>query len=280
MENSIANRQKWTALLCPVCVKPLFPAASSAEEKCRSVGCESGHSFDLSKEGYLNLLLGSGGTHGDDKEMIRARHRFLSGGTYEPLREKICAALDTAKPGVLLDAGCGEGYYTAEAAKHAKNTVGIDLSKEALRLAAKRPESENIAYACASVYKLPLPDRSVDTVLSVFSPFAAGEFLRVLSENGNAVYVYPGRKHLWELKELLYQTPYENEPQEDPPAGFSLIDTFAVDYRAELDQSRIADLFTMTPYFYRTPKEGREKLLALEKLPLTVSFGIMLLRKN
>lgn len=258
-------------LRCPLCRAPLI-----REDK--RYFCPAGHSYDRSKEGQVHLLPGKGSAHGDDKEMIRARHRFLESGAYAPLRDALASLLREQNPATLLDAGCGEGFYTAAAAEIAARTVGIDLSGEALRLAAKRrlPRSE---WAVASVYDLPLPDGSFDAILSVFSPFAGDEFKRLLAPDGIVYDVIPAERHLWELKSLLYENPYENAPEEGAPDGFTLLSSTPVEFGMALSHDLLADLFTMTPYYYRTPAAGRARLEQTESLTVTASFRILRLQK-
>jgi 23S rRNA (guanine745-N1)-methyltransferase len=187
--------------------------------------------------------------------------------------------------GVLFDSGCGEGYYTAgvkralDAAGKAPQVSGIDISKFSLRWAAKRERS--IAFAVASAYHLPIPDRSVDFLINCFSPLALSEFQRVIRPGGCFLYVVPGPKHLWELKEAVYDTPYENQEQTIPYEGFEYIRVQRVDGRITLpDRQTIQDLFGMTPYLWKTPKEGIERLNRLERLEVQISFDLHLFRKT
>ncbi|MBO5789970.1 MAG: methyltransferase domain-containing protein, partial [Clostridia bacterium] len=149
---------------CPVCGAPLLK-----EE--RRYACKEGHSFDLSAKRYVNLLVGAdGAVHGDNKEMILARHRFLSGGWYGALLEKIKELCLSVFPsvGVWLDCGCGEGYYTAgicEALANAQKSahcIGVDISKDAVILAGKSEFAKKgaLELAVASVYHLPIRDES------------------------------------------------------------------------------------------------------------------------
>ena len=97
---------------CPVCGKEL-----KFDE--RSYKCKSGHCFDRSKSGYVNLLT-SDKMHsklpGDNKLMVRARRSFLQKGYYSYLAESLSSIICRhAENGIsLIDAGCGEGYYTEE----------------------------------------------------------------------------------------------------------------------------------------------------------------------
>lgn len=266
---------------CPLCGGAL----------CREEGryiCPSGHSFDLAREGYVNLLPPNrqhSKAPGDDKEMAAARTRFLEGGWYSPLRDALCSLVEQYAPSApsLLDAGCGEGWYTqalaqAAAAKGGR-TAGVDLSKPAIKKAARRCPGAEIAVA--SVYHLPLADASVDVLTDCFSPLAAEEFYRVLNPGGIFLYVVPGPRHLWELKELLYDTPYENEEKREEYPGFRYAEILPVECGFTLpDPTAIGDLFRMTPYFWKTPKSGAQRLSVMETLTVTAQFRIHILERQ
>lgn len=259
---------------CPVC-----KGALEIEEK--SYKCENGHCFDISKEGYVNLILSnkSGDVSGDDKEMVRARTEFLDKGFYSPLREKMSHLLSELCPEkpVILDAGCGEGYYTSEYSLLSDNVFGIDISKSAVKHASKR--CKNAHFAIGSVYHLPVLDNCCDAVINCFSPNAPDEFLRVLKSDGYLLYVVPAKRHLWELKSLLYDNPYENEEKTEDYEGFELISVEKVTTKFTLESNKeILNLFHMTPYTWNTPKECRERLMSFDRLDVTADFRIHIFR--
>ena len=263
---------------CPICAAPL-------ERGERAYACPNGHAYDKAREGYVNLLPANkkhSKAPGDDKGMAEARRRFLSGGYYGHLLAALCAlGAEYAPPGeAVLDSGCGEGYYTAGLweALGRPPLAGIDLSKPSVRLAARRvPEGE---FAVASVYHLPVADQAVDLLIDCFSPLALEEFARVLKPGGWFLYVVPGARHLWELKQVLYDRPYPNEEKQTPYPGFAYRAIREVDFTAHLpDPQTIQDLFQMTPYFWKTPKEGAARLAALPSLDTTVSFRVHVFQK-
>ena len=140
----------------------------------KEYACAAGHRFDRAKQGYVNLLQSqrsSARNHGDDREMIAARRDFLELGFYVPLRDllKEKVYFYTAKNGTIIDAGCGEGWYTEPLCKDF-SVVGFDISKEALKWAAKRKYFTHLAVA--SCYHLPLFDGSADGAINFFSPLA------------------------------------------------------------------------------------------------------------
>lgn len=263
---------------CPICAAPL-------ERGERAYACPNGHAYDKAREGYVHLLPANkkhSKAPGDDKGMAEARRRFLSGGYYGHLLAALCAlGAEYAPPGeAVLDSGCGEGYYTAGLweALGRPPLAGIDLSKPSVRLAARRvPEGE---FAVASVYHLPVADQAVDLLIDCFSPLALEEFARVLKPGGWFLYVVPGARHLWELKQVLYDRPYPNEEKQTPYPGFAYRAIREVDFTAHLpDPQTIQDLFQMTPYFWKTPKEGAARLAALPSLDTTVSFRVHVFQK-
>ncbi len=266
---------------CPVCGRPLV-----REEK-RYV-CENSHSFDLAAAGYTHLLLANqmhSKAPGDDKGMAAARSRFLSGNYYQPLRqelERLAVELTGDSPRVL-DSGCGEGFYTAgvyqalKAAGKEPHMAGIDISKFSLRRAAKR--EREVEFAVASAYRLPVADGSMDLLINCFSPLGLEEFRRVLKPGGYFLYVVPAAEHLWELKEVLYERPYPNEEKETPYEGFSYVDICRVREWIHLRNAQdIQDLFHMTPYYWKTPKEGAERLKQLETMDVRIAFDIHVFR--
>ena len=268
---------------CPICQASLL-------RDDRVYRCENRHSFDISKEGYTHLLPPNqkhSAAPGDDKGMAAARRDFLSKGYYAPLLNALCEQIliRCGESPVLLDTGCGEGYYTAgiyqalTSAGKSPRMAGIDISKFILRYAAKREKA--IEWAVASSYHLPVPDESVDLLLNCFSPLALEEFLRVLKPGGAFLYVVPAAEHLWELKEVLYEHPYPNEEKETPYEGFAYETIVPVDASITLQsQADIHALFQMTPYYWKTPKEGAERLAKLDTLTTRISFRIHVFRKQ
>lgn len=268
---------------CPLC-------GAGLDREARRYRCPQGHAFDRAKEGYVHLLPANrmhSKDPGDDKAMAAARNRFLSAGHYAPLRAalvELALAYAPDRP-VFLDAGCGEGYYTAglfaalSAAGKAPQMAGVDLSKHSLRWAAKR--GEGVEFAVASVYRLPFPDGIAHLLLDCFSPLCVEEFRRVLKPGGVFFYVVPGREHLWQLKQVLYETPYPNQEKLTPYEGFSYQQVRKVETQVTLSsREAIQDLFQMTPYFWKTPKEGVQRLGQLDSLTVTLSFHIHVFRRE
>ncbi len=258
--------------VCPVCGKAL-------QQNGRALQCESGHSFDLAREGYVNLLTGSrksGDAIGDSRGMARARRAFLEQGRFRPLADALAEeikALGKEKPRVL-DICCGEGYYSEQLQRALPcRLLGFDLSKEMVRLAAKR--GLDALFFVANLSAIPLPDGCVDAALPRFAPFHEASFARVLAPDGALFSVVPGRRHLFELKEAVYDTPYENDERLPQTTALTLQGTRKVTAQIRLETpDEIRALFEMTPYAHRTSKEGIARLHRLETLDTTIDFVI------
>ena len=262
-------------LLCPVC-------KSELNRNIRSFSCEKGHCFDIAKENYVNLLTGSksGDLTGDNKDMARSRKAFLDKGYFSSLADALCKEISDIHPTTVLDICCGEGYY-AEAVKSNCDTevYGFDLSKEMIRLAAKRRCGAE--FFVANMANIPIADGSIDCAIHLFAPFCEKEFLRVIKEGGYLISVCPGAKHLWEMKATLYEKPYENEEVSPTLPGFSLCRAFNASQYITLESTQdIEALFKMTPYYYHTSENDKAKLLSLGTLTTRVDFYIRIYRKD
>lgn len=258
--------------ICPVCKNELNKTG-------KSLICSNGHCFDMAKSGYVNLLLKStGGNHGDNKLMVSARHDFLDKGYYEPLREaivKMCREF-TDTGDIIVDCGCGEGYYTSKIAEVLpdRTVCGFDISKDALAVAAKR--NKTVEYAVASSFDIPLPDSCADMITEIFSPHSEKEFLRILKPDGRMLMVIPLENHLLELKQAVYDKAYKNEPSSFEIEGFKLLKSERVEYTADIACTEdIKNLFAMTPYYYKTGEKEQARLNTLQRLNVTLSFAVL-----
>ena len=268
---------------CPVCRAPLWDMGQNLK-------CPKGHSFDKNKKGYVNLALSAASgkkRHGDDKTMVISRREFLEKGYYGPLRDEICRqAANVQKDRIgLLDAGCGEGWYTSGVKTHLESTgktvdaLGIDISKDALIEAHKRDSSLLLAVAGAN--RLPVPDGECDVLLSIFAPLFPDECSRVLSDEGVLIRAVPLREHLFGLKKAVYDEPYYNPDMDATLEGLQLISQTVVRYTLKLENNAdILSLFKMTRYYYKTGRDDQAKLENLHYLETELAFGVWVYRKE
>ena len=253
-------------LRCPVCGRAF-------SENGGALRCEAGHSFDLAKEGYVNLLTGSkpADAMGDNKQAARYRRDFLNKDYYALLRDALAGRF-AGRAGTLLDLCCGEGYYTAALGQNpALQVYGFDLAREMVRLAAKR--NAGLTLFVANLARIPVRDGAFDWATLLFAPFGEAELCRVLRPGGRLTLVVPGRRHLYGLKQAVYEHPYENDEALPPAERLRLLGTEKLCGRITL-QSRedIQAVFRMTPYYYRTSPADRQKLEALDRLETEIEF--------
>jgi 23S rRNA (guanine745-N1)-methyltransferase len=219
--------------------------------------------------------------------MVAARRAFLASGHYKPLAERVAhlVAEHTAKGEPILDAGCGEGYYTDIIERSMKSRDGessvfaFDISKNAVREMRRKNPSVNAVVAGS--YHMPIATASVASVVNTFSPLAREEVWRVLRDGGIFVMAIPEEMHLYELKAAIYDTPYRNTVDDPALEGFELLSSERITYVMHLDdRETVASLFGMTPYAYRTGSKGRERVAALERLDCTADFRIFVYKKK
>lgn len=272
---------------CPIC-----RAAVAVDEGGHSLCCAGGkksHCFDFAAGGYVNLISGRA-SGGDSREAVRARTAFLEGDHYAPIADAVINVLrelgGLTADATVIDAGCGDGYYLNRLLEQIGcRGLGFDLSKFAVDHAAKtarrRGLGEQSFYAVSSVFELPLADGCADAVINLFAPCVEREYARVLKPGGLLVVVGAGEDHLYELKQAVYDEVYRNDPRADLPTAMPLVTQRKVDFTVSLErQADIESLFSMTPYYYRTPAQGFERLRALTSLTTRAQVDIFVYRRS
>lgn len=271
-----------TPFLCPLCQTKL-------QRSNNTQICANNHHFDIAKEGYLNLLPvnAKNSKHpGDNKEMISARRAFLNSDGYLPLAEKVSelvsAYLADFDQAQILDLGCGEGYYTAHlAAKLPKQFVvnGLDISKVAVRYAAKR--YKNINFCVASAYDVPLADNSLDALIRIYAPSLESELQRLIKPAGYLITVTPAPRHLFQLREKIYQQVTEHAEDNSAPGGFNKIEQINLNYRLNIDNPQaVQDLINMTPFAWKFNQQKMLDLLAEKTWEIECDFNIEVYQKE
>ncbi len=198
---------KKSLFACPVCGNSLMINGKSYK-------CIDNHSFDAAKSGYVNLLTSdrmNAKNPGDNKLMVKSRSDFLNKGYYGHLLEKLCESVYEviSENDVILDAGCGEGYYTSGIYNYLcdrKVTVcsgGIDISNMQLIRRLKDVMILSMLWEVFFIFRFGFIMH--DILMNVFAPFCCNEFVRVINDGGYMIMVIPGRKHLWELKSIVYE---------------------------------------------------------------------------
>ena len=268
---------------CPVCGCGMSVTEDGKSAKCSGDNLKGKkHSYDFSADGYLSF----GATGGDSKEAVAARSLFLRHTqNYHLAAIAVMRTVQRYLPDceVLVDAGCGEGYYTSILSDVCQNAVGFDLSKFACSAGAKyakRDGKDNLLFATSSVFELPLKSGCADAVVNIFAPCAEAEYSRVLRDGGYLFVVGAGREHLMGLKKALYDNVYENEERADLPKNMEHVECQYAHYSMNVSgKDKIAALFSMTPYYWRTSESDKEKLASLDSLVTDVDFEINVYKK-
>ncbi|MDN3480515.1 methyltransferase domain-containing protein [Arthrobacter sp. APC 3897] len=272
-------------LLCPVCRGPL---SSVEADRGRSLTCPGGHRYDAARQGYFNLLTGSGTKFAaDTAEMVQARVDFLSSGHYQPMAQEVARLVAGAVPDArsVLDAGAGTGYYLGAVTRSLPGTaaVALDISKFALRRAARAlPAATCLVW---DVWRpLPLADASVDAVVNVFAPRNVPEFRRVLSTNGILMVVTPQPEHLQEIRSLAGMLDIGGEKENRVAAAvkdhFRAEQTSHCEYSMNLSAADIRNVALMGPSARHLDRDLLGNTLAKipESIPVTASFSLQLFR--
>jgi len=263
--------------LCPIC-------ASSLGYSEKVFRCASNHCFDLAKEGYVNLLpvqFKHSKDPGDNKEMVNARRSFLEKGFYKPLIESITLLYEKYGKvnGNVLDAGCGEGYYTNQHKNESNSVYGVDIAKTAIKVASKK--YKNCHFSVGTLSKLPFEESMFDWIYSIYAPILENEFTRVLKKNGYLLTVTPADNHLFELKSLIYREAKQHDTSKSPIKNLEIVEEKRINYVIEFENSEdIINLLSMTPFAFKTTQELLNHLRSLSTFKCQADFLVRLYKAN
>ena len=258
--------------------------------------CANGHSFDIAKQGYVNLLPvqhKKSKNPGDSKAMVQARTRFLDAGFYKPiadlLSQIILHHLDNNKDNCVFDAGCGEGYYLQQVINAAHDTnidtnlsfIGMDISKPAVLAASKR--NKRASWIVGTNSQPPVLDESVDLIFCVFGFHSFDGFKKILKPKAWLILVEPGEMHLQELREIIYTAPStkKTESKSNQENNYTLIDRQTLEFQIKLtNNQQILDLLSMTPHLFRANTEGKTSIESMDSLALTTDIIFQVFEYN
>jgi len=273
---------------CPVCGSKMSILDSP------TLACDNKHSFDLARQGYINMLLKSNKTK-YDRDMLKSRSIIAKSGFFDPMLQEICdlivkkAGFENTQAKFILDAGCGEGSHLSRILTTLKaesdislQGVGIDISKGGISIAAR--DYEGIIWCVADLAKLPFDDRQFDVVLNILSPASYTEFSRILKDSGILIKVVPGRNYLIQLRNIFYdrtdKKSYSNEQVIHLfTQNFNMIEHKMCSYNVALDEISLRHLLNMTPLTWNVEKEKLEKAIEMGIREVTADFHIIIGKK-
>jgi 23S rRNA (guanine745-N1)-methyltransferase len=281
-------------LACPIDGKKL-------EQIDRQYVCNNGHTFDIARQGYVNLLPVQhkrSKQPGDSKAMVLARTHFLNTGIYDNIASKLIETVSGLiiddkslddKDCCILDAGCGEGYYfdalfsslSEDEGSNTLSFIGLDISKDAIVQASKR--NRQISWVVGTNRQPPLEDESVDIILCMFGFISVEGFIKVLKPGGKIILVDPDVEHLRELREIIYpevKKAKQTDSVQMELTGFAPLKTEKFQFKTNVSSNeQINHLLVMTPHFYRASKAGREAACRLDTLAITVDVTFRVFEK-
>ena len=275
--------------MCPICKNKMVI------EDLNSVVCLNKHCFDLSKNGYINLLLKSVKTE-YDKKMLESRNIICKSGFFNTMTEQISNLIinELNKIGFgnikILDAGCGEGSHLVDILYNLNNRtqtkfqgVGIDISKEGIQIASR--EYSNIIWCVADLAQNSFLNKQFNIVLNIFSHSNYSEFNRIIADDGILIKVIPGSEYLCELRSVFYDKTnkhtYSNEKVLNHfSKNFNILDTQQILYSVRVNKENLGHIIKMTPLSWGTSNENIEKVLKMDIKNITVNLTVILGKKT
>lgn len=260
---------------CPHCQLPLRFAQTS-------LVCDKRHTFDLAKQGYVNLAPQVKQSSTYHKSTFDNRQTFLENGYYDHLYQAIQDLVLAEKVGSILDIGCGEGFYSRRLSQVMDGEIlAFDLSKESILLAAKADKSKAVKWFVGDLTRLPIQEGVVEGILDIFSPAHYQEFDRVLKKGGLVIKLVPGPNHLKELRHLaqdqLRKAHYDNQDIVDHfYAHMSAVTERLVSRILPLSPAHAKVLADMTPLFFQV---DQSKLDLTQLTEITIEGLLLVGRK-
>lgn len=262
---------------CPVCSRPMFI------NEMGSLSCDQNHSFDFSKQGYLNLLTAANSPV-YSRELFIARHEVCAAGFYDPLIAMLVKIINAYSPETkaVLDAGCGEGSHIYDIYRNSNSGnvwVGADISKDSIKIAAGN--QADIIWCVADLAKLPFMNKIFDMVLNILSPANYNEFQRILTDEGIIVKVIPGARYLKELREMIYKdretADYSNrEVIKNFGEKLDIVDTVNTRYEFAVSDELWPHLVKMTPLIWGSSMEKINEILNNKVTHITVDLMLLI----
>lgn len=283
-EKSAAAAQNISSKLrCPLCHEAV------EVRELKSIVCINNHTFDLAKQGYVNLLQKPVNTQYDDA-LFEARQKIIcDAGLYTPIHQKIAALIghELSEDALLFDAGSGEGSHLEKIMNEVNDKkltgIGLDISKEGVIMAAKNYETP--VWVVGDLANPPLADGSCKFILNFLSPANYSEFKRILTEDGMIIKVIPGSGYLKELRNELFshtgESEYENNDTfELMKKNVKVVKEEHITYTKNLDGQSLKHLISMTPLGWHANTAQIEAFTNAGDKEITIDMHIVLAYKD
>lgn len=270
-----------TAFKCPIC------NSSMRVIDHKSLICSQNHTYDFTKQGYVNLLTHQTNSH-YDKQLFEARQKIImESNLYLPMHQAITKVIKehadfSIDPFMMVDLGCGEGSHLQsilnECHMPSMIGVGLDISKEGIMMAAKSYETP--IWLVGDLAKSPLQDGAYQVILNILSPSNYNEFKRVLSSNGLVIKVVPHSHYLKELRETLFVGSEKKNYQNDKTVDlfkehYQLLDQIHLNYTKTLHTDELHNLVQMTPLAWSSEQSDQQAFTNRDFGEITVDLEIL-----
>lgn len=260
---------------CPICKGPLKVI------DYKSLVCENRHTFDIAKQGYVNLLTKPVKSN-YDQDLFNARQNIiLTSGLFQPLHEILTKIINDFQKDeiVLLDAGCGEGSHLNRISENINSNrltgMGLDIAKEGVQQAARK--DENFLWLVGDLANLPFSNQSVHIILNILSPANYKEFTRVLQKDGLVIKVIPRNNYLQQLRNALGKQKKKKTNNEQMiklfQENFQEVSTQKLTYQKKLQPIEQKNLVKMTPLSWNVDDEQMNNI---ETPEITIDLDILI----
>jgi 23S rRNA (guanine745-N1)-methyltransferase len=274
---------------CPICKQKMILQENS-------LLCRNAHCFDLSKNGYINLLRNPGYSK-YNKDLFNARKKILQNDFFKKLIVEIGNFIvkvikNKQLPDLrILDTGCGEGTNLVSISKFIREKseinpvgVGIDISKEGIWIAAR--EYPGYIWCVADLADSPLNDKQFNFILNILSPANYSEFGRLLNDDGFLIKIIPGTFYLQEIRKIFYPKNEKKYPSSEETIklfrkNFTIIKQQRITYQQKIENNNIPCLIEMTPLSWKFKRNNQEiEGLKFPKINVITVDLIILIGKN
>ncbi|WP_153915302.1 methyltransferase domain-containing protein [Shewanella sp. TC10] len=249
-------------LICPTCASKLH-----FHESSQGYYCDNKHHIDKNSQGYWSFVTSpkfKGAS--ESRQQLRSKRFLMASGIFDPLVEALSAAFnDVVKDKTQanhLNYQCADGFYLRSLEQNSNNTCmthwGVSEADNALFAASKNNTPANLLLS--PFKKLPFADQSIDVVTLFDAQLKGKECLRVLKKDGVLLMLVPAPRHLWQLKQKVYDNLTEKPPQLNLPNDVELIASTSIKFIADVTGEQAITLLEMNHLSWRINDELKHEI--------------------